>query len=92
MKRRMSMVPAGKRKNGELSASTKSKALLKYILQMSNSEKTFPKRARWNTIDQMCKIAWRIFMIFLLPMEFLFNQKKTQKKELNCKKTLQSVL
>ena len=55
------MVPAGKRKNGELSASTKSKSLLKYILQMSNSEKTFPKRARWNTIDPMCKIAWRIF-------------------------------
>ena len=55
------MVPAGKRKIGELSASTKSKALLKYILQMSNSENTFPKRARWNTIDPMCKIAWRIF-------------------------------
>lgn len=52
------MVPAGKRKNGELSASTKSKALLKYILQMSNSENTFPKRARWNTIDP-CSIRRR---------------------------------
>lgn len=55
------MVPAGKRKNGELCASTKSKALLKYILQMSNSEKTFPKRARWNTVEPMCKMAWHIF-------------------------------